>query len=729
MAFWVSLLLWAGVTVFNRIFQPKAPKPQNAEPEAFQGITVEDGRPVPILAGTRQIKSANIGWYGDQSRTAILDGGITVGWKYYLGAQYPICIGPVDAIEDLRWNEKPIGTGISAATDGIVFGFGAGPYSTAHIAPGNYGVGEALALACENAMKATIPGNWKVTFGFTIVAGRNSRIVWGLRYSGVYRKRTAFIPAGSYTAAGLATAIQSAMQAVEDQVLPGDVPNEPAIVTCTYSSSRFQLRIDAAAGGGFGYEQWALFGADDPTFIYASTINSTIGYRMDISRVGVTTLAPDFDVLLTRFLFAYGGTTGKLKLTDAGFTAATILGFSTAADADLLERISDSDFAVIEATYTETTDYLQVDVNDPDFFGAEGGVVGRLDIFFGKRTQVASDYLTTQFGTQAPAWPGLCQIIERGMYIGNTNYPKPISVTPRKCMNELGLTLERHNIAGDSNPAAFLWWILTDPFWGLGKSESEIDRDAFIDVGNALAEEGLGVSFLIDALTPAEEIIDEVLRHIDGVRVDDPHTGLFTIRLIRNDYDVDAIPVMTRDNVRVASYRRRSWAETRNVVRVRYVDKDAEYQERIVELQNLANVQTRGGEVAIEEFSFPGLSRRATAEIVAQRLLKAVSHPPAELLIEANREFWHLRQGDPFLLTWAPLGVTAMACRVTRIRTGLLEDGRITIDAIEDLSGPAFTGFTAIAAPTVDEPEPDDLPAVVDASDAVLVGGMPMPGA
>jgi len=734
MAWWVTALVWAGVTLFNRIFQPKLPKPKNAEPEAFQGITVEDGRTIPVLWGTRQIKNANIGWFGDLSQTAIVQSGVTTGYKYYLGGQYPLCLGPIDEVMEVRWNEKPVGAGVTDANNELIFGANPPTYVTAEIPPGNYSGGPALAAAVEAAMKAAQAGDWKVVFGFVVEAGRTDELVWSLEQNSnpLATQVKATIQAGAYSGSELATKIQTAL----NNSRPGGMVALGLAFTCSHDGGTNKFTLDVPNLALFN-DKWTLHTKPSEGVTYSKTALTLLGFRLNVTAYEGNfgngfAITSEYAVIVNRFIFAYAGSTAALKLTDAGFTAATLLGLSTASDVTLLNHTAGTDFSVITASYTETADYLQVDLDDPDFFGTEGGAQGRMDIYWGKRPQAASSYLTTEFGTTAPSWPGVAHIVQRGMYVGNTNYPKPISVTPRRCPNQLGLENEHHNIGGDANPAAMIWELLTDPFWGLGDEiqESDLDKDSFVEAGDALFEEGLGLSMLIDELGPAREVIDEILRHIDGVRVFDPETSALGIRLIRNDYDAGTIPVVrggADGNGDVRVFRRRSWGETRNVVRIRYVDRDADYAERIVELQDLANIQSRGGEMAIEEFSFPGISRRSTAEIVARRLLKAVSHPGAELELEVNRELWSLREGDPFLLTWPPLGITALPCRVVQIRTGRLSSGRIAIDGVEDLSGPVWTGFEAITEPAIDEPPPADIVPEAPASDAALVGDVPIP--
>jgi len=51
--------------------RPKPETPQAATLEQFDIPTAEAGRPIPVLFGTREIKSHNCVWYGDVRTVAI----------------------------------------------------------------------------------------------------------------------------------------------------------------------------------------------------------------------------------------------------------------------------------------------------------------------------------------------------------------------------------------------------------------------------------------------------------------------------------------------------------------------------------------------------------------------------------------------------------------------------------------------------------------------------------
>jgi len=104
-------------------------------------------------------------------------------------------------------------------------------------------------------------------------------------------------------------------------------------------------------------------------------------------------------------------------------------------------------------------------------------------------------------------------------------------------------------------------------------------------------------------------------------------------------------------------------------------------------VQDLAGIQSRGGIQDIEEISFLGFSNAANAKKAALRALLALGYPLASLELVVNRTLWALHVGAVFKLTWAPLGLVDVPCRVTNIDGGRLGDEDIHIQAVEDIFG------------------------------------------
>ena len=344
-------------------------------------------------------------------------------------------------------------------------------------------------------------------------------------------------------------------------------------------------------------------------------------------------------------------------------------------------------------------DVVTFRMDAPQLFSSDdpnNGVRGPVKFYRGTFNQVQNEYLATQFGAATiPAYRGICYAVFEKCYLSNNDSVPPVSWIIRRTPNTLGLTGGRENINGDANPACAIFEIMTNTFWGASIPQSAIDVPSFVAAANTLHAEGLGISMLIDSAGTADAISAEILRHIDGVVFIDPKTGLFTMKLARNDYVVASLPEVNPSNVEASSfkYTRGSWDETKNTVKIKYIDRAQNYTERVVQHQNLANITARGGQVDADDFDFSGLSNPTAANAVAARVLKTVSSPLSRVECEINRTLFDLRPGSVFRLSWPALGIAQIVYRAVEIDYGTLESGRIRVRAVEDVFSVAAVSF------------------------------------
>ncbi|MDD0946168.1 hypothetical protein LOD57_12060, partial [Xylella fastidiosa subsp. multiplex] len=86
----------------------------------------------------------------------------------------------------------------------------------------------------------------------------------------------------------------------------------------------------------------------------------------------------------------------------------------------------------------ELTDTGTVHVDAPHLFGGEkdqGGIVGDMDVLFGKADQMPHSYLLATLGPQVPAWRGIATVVWKGGKYGAMNpYPQPASYKIRRIL-------------------------------------------------------------------------------------------------------------------------------------------------------------------------------------------------------------------------------------------------------------------------------------------------------
>lgn len=84
----------------------------------------------------------------------------------------------------------------------------------------------------------------------------------------------------------------------------------------------------------------------------------------------------------------------------------------------------------------QLTDTGTISVNAPNLFGGEkdqGGIVGDMEVLFGKADQQPNSYLLSALGNQIPAWRGIATVVWKGGKYGAMNpYPQPASYKIRR---------------------------------------------------------------------------------------------------------------------------------------------------------------------------------------------------------------------------------------------------------------------------------------------------------
>lgn len=322
-----------------------------------------------------------------------------------------------------------------------------------------------------------------------------------------------------------------------------------------------------------------------------------------------------------------------------------------------------------------------------DLFGGEereGGVDGDLDVMMGASDQTPNAYLQSKLGTDIPAFRGVLSVAWRGLVAAMNPYIKPWRFRVKRIPK--AWYPAKAEINGDANPAHIIRECLTNAEWGMGYPAADIDDTSFTTAADTLHAEGFGLSILWSQEQAIEDFVLSILRHIDGVLYVHPRTGQFTLKLARADYTPSSLPVLSPANVlSIEEFSRPSWGEIVNQVTIQYrdgpTDKDAS-----ITVQDIAAIQLQGGVVATT-VQYPGISRAELANRVAMRELKQLSSTLAKVTLVANRQASGLDIGSVFKLTWPAYGINEMIMRVARIGYGHLTDGRVRIEAVQDIFG------------------------------------------
>lgn len=347
-------------------------------------------------------------------------------------------------------------------------------------------------------------------------------------------------------------------------------------------------------------------------------------------------------------------------------------------------------------TRSETTDNIVFNFNDPNFFGGnekDGGVVGTIRIHKGTDTQNANSYLQAAIGRTRSAYRGLCFAVLEKLYVGTRENIKPISFVAERYPNTLAVSGGKHRVGDDANAICAIYELLTDQRWGGTIPSTEIDLDNFRAIAGQLYDEGMGISMLINSSRTAKDAVAEILRHIDGVMYSDSETGLLTIAIARDDYDIETLEEYGPSDISSFSFSRGSWATTKNTLMLNFIDRDQDFSPRAIPIRENGNIHVRNGQIAAEEVDFLGFSNPTTTLKRGMVALKTMSYPLMSAKIVMNGRGWKLRPGSVFKLNWPAEGISNAVMRVVRINYGDIVRNRIELDCIEDIFAIASTAY------------------------------------
>ncbi|MHA3083720.1 phage tail protein [Acinetobacter sp. ANC 5383] len=238
-------------------------------------------------------------------------------------------------------------------------------------------------------------------------------------------------------------------------------------------------------------------------------------------------------------------------------------------------------------------------------------------------------------------------------------------------------------IEADINPAHIIRECLTNTLWGKGAITGLIDDVSFKACADTLYAEGMGMSIVWSDSTSIKEFIDNVLEHINGELYVDRITNLWTLQLIRDDYDIKDLVHLTESHYKSLTFERKTLAECINQVTVTYYDRERA-KDSTITIQDVARIAQQGGVIS-QNVEYKGFTNSSLASRVALRDLKTLSSELASVefdVPESIAENWH--KAYVFKLSNARYGLSEAVFRVTEIKFGDGVDNTVSIKAIED---------------------------------------------
>ncbi|XKM14231.1 phage tail protein [Orbaceae bacterium ac157xtp] len=242
------------------------------------------------------------------------------------------------------------------------------------------------------------------------------------------------------------------------------------------------------------------------------------------------------------------------------------------------------------------------------------------------------------------------------------------------------------------NPAHILYECATNPDWGRGLSADEVQIDWYKQAADTLYKEGFGLCFRYNRQDKLDTFIQQILDHIGAAQYADLSTGKLKLKLIRDDYNPDDLPLFTYDNgiLSVQDDDSASIDGASNEVAVTYhnpvTNEDAE-----VRAQNLASIQAVG--LISSSTDYKALPTHDLAARVAQRDLETSVAGITRLTIKFDRRGGILEPASCFRVSLPDRDIENMILRVGKIEEQ--DDGAFLITGVQDIFGLPSTSYSS----------------------------------
>lgn len=237
------------------------------------------------------------------------------------------------------------------------------------------------------------------------------------------------------------------------------------------------------------------------------------------------------------------------------------------------------------------------------------------------------------------------------------------------------------------NPAHIVYECATNGVWGRGLPRAMLDDVAFRAVADALYAENFGLCVKWTRQDDIDVFVQDIIDHIGGALYIDRQTGLLKLRLIRNDYDPNALVAYNFDNgiLDITEDQTSSRDTMSNEIIVEFndpvVDKIGS-----VRVQNLASFQSVGSIIS-QTIQYHGIANATMALRLAQRDLEFHSSQLRRLTLKMTRAAWKLAPADVMKINVPSRGIENMLVRVGEIEEAALTGEEITVKVVQDVFG------------------------------------------
>jgi hypothetical protein len=315
----------------------------------------------------------------------------------------------------------------------------------------------------------------------------------------------------------------------------------------------------------------------------------------------------------------------------------------------------------VEYTFTRTSEAY----DDFSLTASDGTYYGVMRFYWGTNAQTVDPLLESTgndggvngnigFGDQHPDYQGLTYVVVMDFLLGQEVQSGPnIEIVTRRKPNQSVITGAAAGITdGQANLAAVAAELLLDENC-LGLDPDSIDATSFQAVADWLQtyQDKYGASVLIDSSESITSIFDKLTQMIDGYIRFNPTTKKVELGVYQHGVVPTSYTTLTEDSLtKYPKFNSKSWQETISRATVRYNDRQLNYQQTSVQVDDPRAFFVLGT-VREQSLDRPWIARAAQAMIHGRETLRVIGHAQMTGELEVRREIGrNIRAGDYVLV-------------------------------------------------------------------------------
>jgi hypothetical protein len=243
----------------------------------------------------------------------------------------------------------------------------------------------------------------------------------------------------------------------------------------------------------------------------------------------------------------------------------------------------------------------------------------------------------------------------------------------------------------DMNPAHILRELVLSPDTG-GSGIEATAGTSWTAAADVLYDEEFGLSDVWNTPANRQEFKQRIERHIDARVFQDRRTGLWEIKLIRDDYDANTLPVFDQSNVSL--WEQVNFPEAFNLPNQLTVvyNNPAQDEKASVTITDPARVLAVG-RIIPEKNDYSAVQKASLASRIAQRDLAALSSPLINGVFVTPNLPVDLNLGSPIKINNPRLGIINRIVRIQEIDDGDGRQNAVRVRFLEDRFAIADTSF------------------------------------